>query len=211
MSVARGRIDLGGNDVRAQGPGELMTSQRKQLVDATNGNATLTAQQITAGILRRTTAAANYADIFPSADSLLQACPQLDVGDSFGFILQNTVAFTNTPTGAEGAVLGNNTAIAASLVREYLITLLGDGIRQAFTATTTNASVTVTGVPAAYMAGLAVGQGVSGTGIQANSYITSINQATNSFTLSLAATATGTPALTTFPRYSVEGVRAGTA
>lgn len=59
-------------------------------------------------------------------------------------------------------------------------------------SSTTNASVNVTGVTTA---NLAVGMGVSGTGIPANAVIARFTS-TTAFDLSLAATATGTPTLT---------------
>jgi hypothetical protein len=206
MSIVRARVDFGANDVRAQGPGDSVLDQVVSTAVTTVGNATLTAAQILTGLIERTGPTGNYADIFPSADSLLQAAPWLVVGDSFKLIKRNTVAFTDTPTGAEGVVLGTNTAMAASAVRMYLLTVLGDGVRQAVNAVTTNGSNAVTGLTAVQTAALRVGQGVTGTGIPANSYITSINQNTNSFTLNANATATGTPALTIFPRYGVQGV-----
>lgn len=210
MSIVRARIDFGANDTRAQGPGDATLDQVVATAITTVGNATLTAAQILTGLIVRTGPTANYADTFPSADSLIQTAPWLVVGDSFKLFKRNTVAFTDTPTGAEGVVLGTNTAMAASAVRQYLLTILGDGTRQSFNAATTNTSNVVTGLTATQTANLRVGQGVTGTGIPASSYITSINQNTNSFTLNANATATGTPALTSFPRYSVEGIFSAT-
>lgn len=210
MSIVRARIDFGANDVRSQGPGDATLDQVVATAVTTVGNANLTAAQILTGLIERTGPTANYADVFPSADSLIQAAPWLVVGDSFKLIKRNTVAFTDTPTGAEGVVLGSNTAMAVSSVRVYLLSILGDGARQSFNANTTNTSDVVTGLTASQAAALRVGQGVTGTGIPANSYVTSINQNSGSFTLNANATATGVPALTAFPRYGVSGVFSAT-
>lgn len=210
MPLSRGRLDLGGNDVRAQGPGDSFLDQSIITPVTTVGNATLTAAQLVSGIIRRTGPTAGYADIFPSADSLLTAVPQLGVGDSFKLNFINTVAFANTPTGAEGVVLGNNTGVALSAARQYLISILGDGVRQAFNAATTNASNVVTGLDAIAIANIRPGQGVTGTGIPANAFVTSVNQTARSFTISANATATGIPAVTSFPRYQVDGLFSAT-
>lgn len=206
MTLLRARGDLGGNDVRTQGPGDSILDQSIVLTVNNAASQNLTPQQLAAGFINRTGPTAAYADVFPSADSLLLANPQLVVGDSFKLNFRNSVAFTNTPTGAEGVVLGSNTAIAISAVRQYLISILGDGARQSFNASTTNASNIISGLDAIAIATLRVGQGVTGTGIPANSFVTSINLTNRTFTINANATATGVPALTSFPRYSVEGL-----
>lgn len=207
MSVNRSQVDLGGNNVQAQPVGARTLSQEQILSLTTADAGTLTAAMLLAGILERTGPGADYADTFPSADSLLLAQPELSVGDAFKFIHRNTVAFAMTATAGEGVVLGSNVDIASSLVREYLISILATGPRQIFQGTTVNASPIVTGIPLANAALLQVGQGVTGTGIPANAYIISINQSTGTLTLSANATASGTVALTTFARYRVNGVR----
>ena len=210
MSFIRARIDFGGNDVRAQGPGDGVLDQIVVTNITTVGNHTITAPQLTSGFINRTGPTGNYADIFPTADQLLLANPQFSIGDSFRLTKRNSVAFTDTPTAGEGCVLGANVNMAVSSVRQYLITVLGDGVRQAFNAVTTNASNLVTGLDPIAISVLRVGQGVTGTGIPANAFVTSINLNNRTFTLNANATATGAPALTSFPRYSVEGLFSAT-
>lgn len=210
MSVNRSQVDLGGNNVQAQPVGARTLSQEQIVALTTAGAGTLTAEMLLAGILNRTGPGAGYADTFPSADSLLLAQPELSVGDAFKFIHRNTVAFAMTATAGEGVVLGSSVDIAASLVREYLITILATGTRSIFQATTTNASAIVNGISLAAAALLRPGMGVSGTGITAGTYIIAVDQSTGVITLSANATATGTVAVTAFARYSVAGVRSAT-
>lgn len=210
MGFSRCQIDRGGNQINGQHVGDLVLSQASLAALTTAGAGTITPGILLAGVIQRTGPGAGYLDTFPTADSLLQAEPDLSIGDSFEILFRNTVAFAMTATASEGVVLGTNVDVAASLVRAYLITILGDGVRQSFTANTTNASPIVTGVSQAVAGQLRPGQGVTGTGIPANSFITSVNYAAGTFTLNANATATGSPALTTFPRYSLQGLYSAT-
>jgi|GEM_PF-503049 len=77
-----------------------------------------------------------------------------------------------------------------------------------FSGTTTNTSTTVTGVSAADITRIEVGQHVTGANIPANTTITSV--AANSFTLSQAATGSATSTLTTRVYESHQAVWTGT-
>lgn len=210
MSVARAQVDFGGNNVQQQPVGVQTLAQLQLIADATVGASTISVAALLAGVTQRSGPGAGYTDTFPSADSVLQAQPELGVGDSFTYMFRNTVAQAMTAGAGEGVVLGTNVDIAASLVREYLITILGIGPRQIFQGTTTNANPTITGIPLANAALLKPGQGVTGTGIAANSYIVAVNQATGTLTMNQNATASATVAVTSFPRYQVQGLRSAT-
>lgn len=207
MAVNRAQVDLGGNNVQAQPPGSRVLEQSALVADATAGASTISVLALLSGVTQRSGPAVGYNETFPSADLLLQAQPELSVGDSFSYTFRNTVAFAMTAVAGEGVVLGTNVDVAASNVREYLITILGIGPRQGFFATLTNASPIVTAVPAEIVANLKPGQGVTGTGVPAGTSIIAVNQSTRTFTMSANATASATNALTTFPRYSVQGIR----
>lgn len=206
MGFSRCQIDRGGNQVNAQAVGDLVLSQASLAALTTVGAGTITAGILLAGVIQRTGPVGAYIDTFPSADSLLLAEPDLSIGDSFEVLFRNTVAQAMTAAAAEGVVLGTNVDVAASLVRSYLITILGDGLRQSFNANTTNASAIITGLSQAVAGQLRPGQGITGTGIPANSFVTSVNYAAGTATLNANATATGTPALTSFPRYQLQGL-----
>jgi hypothetical protein len=210
MAVNRAQVDLGGNMVSAQATGSRLLKQASLVADTTAGASTISVAALLAGITQRSGPGAGYTDTFPAADLLLQAQPELSIGDSFEYIFRNTVAQAMTAGAGEGVVLGTNVDIAASLVREYLITVLGIGPRQAFFANVTNLSPTITNIPAANAAQLKVGQGVSGTNIPANSFLVAVNQSAGTATMNANATGTAAVAVTAFPRYSVQGIRTST-
>lgn len=210
MALARAQIDFGGNYVQGQRPGDTLFAGKTIASVTTAGSATLTPANITSGVINRTGPAAGFTDTFPTADSIFAAEPELDVGDSFELIYINTVAFAMTAAAGEGIVLGANVNVALSAVRKYLLTVLGDGRRQAFNAQVTNASPIITGVDALSISIIRVGQGITGTGIPANSFVTSVNTTSGSFTINANATATSNNALTTFPRIRVDGLFSAT-
>lgn len=208
MSVFRARVDLGGNNVQAQPLGARMLTQEQLIALTTAGNGTITAAMLMAGIINRSGPAAGYTDTFPSADSLLQAQPELSVGDAFRVLFRNTVAQAMTAAAGEGCVLGTSVNIAASLTRDYLVTILGTGPRQLFQGTTVNADATITGIPLDVAANIQPGQGITGTGVPANTTVISVNQALGTLEMSANATAGATVTLTTFPRYQLQGLGA---
>lgn len=206
MSVNRMQIDLGANFVRAQMPGDGVLDQTQVFPITTAGAGTLTAAAMVAGIVDRSGPAGNYNETLDTADNLMAANPQLSAGDSFEFWYRNTVAFVATLVVAEGAELVANTAVAASKVRRYLVTILANARRQVFNASTTNVSPTITGLTAAQAQTLVPGMGVSGTGISAATNVLAVNSSTGTITLTANATATGTVPLTFFPRYNIKGI-----
>ena len=203
----RASVDRGANNVQAAGPGNCVLDQTQAFPITTVGTGVLSAAGILSGIIERTGPTGAYADTLETADNLLAAAPELSAGDSFEFLVRNTVAFANTVAVAEGAELsGSNTAIAASSVRKYLLTILSNGRRSISSANTTNSSATVTGLSQAQAQAITPGMGVTGTGIPAATTVLSVNSATGTVVLSANATATGTAALTFFPRYNVKGL-----
>lgn len=207
MSVLRGQVDRGGNFVSAQMPGEVFLDQTKVYAITTAGAGTLLAAAMVSGCVERSGPAGNFNETLDTADNMMKQNPQFSPGDSFEFLYRNTVAFIATLVVAEGAELsGSNTATAASSARRYLVSILSNAARQVFNATTTNASVSVTGLTQAQAATLQPGMGVSGTGITAGTTILAVNYSTGTVTLSAVATASGTVPLTFFPRYNIKGL-----
>jgi hypothetical protein len=211
MAVFRARVDLGGNNVQSQPPGGAVLSQTLISSLTTAGAGSITVAMLLGGILNRSGPTGGYTDTFPTATDVLNAQPELSVGDSFDFIFRNTVAQAMTAAAGEGCVLGTHVDIAASLVREYLVTILGTGPRQITSGTVTNGSATVTAIPLAAAALIQPGQGVTGTNVPANTFVTAVNAATGVVTMSANATpGSGNVSLTFFPRYQLQGVRSST-
>ena len=212
MSQNRGQIDSGGNNVQKQGPGDIIMDQKKIYPITTVGAGVIPPEAILAGIILRTGPVGGYADTFPDASALLAACPMLDVGDSFEFLYINGVAQAMTAAAGTGVVLAAPTGIAASLVRRYMITILGDGLPQVFAANALNGQAVVTGMTPAQVKTLTPGMGVTGTNVPANTFIVAVNQANGTVTLSANVTGAITlGALTFFPRYELRGLYSATA
>lgn len=210
MSQNKAQVDASANNIRQQQSNEIICSMLKYIGIATAGDGAISAAALLSGIINRTGPGGAYADTLPPAADVLAAAPQLNQGDSFSLIIRNTVAFANTITTNTGMVLGSNTAIAASLVREFLFTVLSVGASQIFSADTVNADATITGLTPTQAATLSPGMGVTGTGIPASTTVIGVNSTLGTVELSANATATGTVALTFFPRIQVEGVRSST-
>jgi hypothetical protein len=119
-----------------------------------------------------------------------------------------------------GVIAGSGTlSVAASLVREYLITILNATPQQLINCATTNASAVVTFNLQANQAALPMGtvtpgMTVSGTGITAGTTVLGVTQGVGGITgvtLSANATATNNPVgLTFLPTVQFDGIRSST-
>ena len=215
MSMNTGRIDRGGNDVQKQGPGDIIMDQKKAVAVTAAATTAIPVEAILAGIIDRSGPGAGYADTWPTADAILAACPALDTGDSFEFLFINGVAFANaTAAVANSGVTVVNGGVTASLVKRFMLTVQGAGRTSIMAAELTNASAVINlaslGVSASRAATLAqqvrVGMLVTGTGIQAGTTVIAVNSVNGTVTLSLAATVTGTSAVTFTPRVEIRGL-----
>jgi hypothetical protein len=207
----RARLDAGANDVKAQMPGMAVMSQLQYENNTTVGASTLTVSSILAGVINRSGAVGAYIDTLPTVAALIAACPQLSSGDSFTFLLRNTVAQALTLAVGTGWTLGSNTAVAASLVREYLVTINSTKAAKVFTATTTNASATLSNVSEADIVDLQPGMALTGTGIGASAKIIAVNANDNTVVVDVVSTATADNiAVTANPTATIEGVRSST-
>lgn len=221
------------NDDRIQ-PGDLIATGRSLAALTTVGAGTITAAMIAAGIINRTGPTAGYTDTFDTAWNILQALagnfPQPDTvqGLSFELTFINTVAFANTvaaPTNG-GVVLGTNVNVAASLVRDYLVTINNASPPQNFYCGTTSANPTIT-LNQPYQMGtfdysnnkaygqITPGMSVYGTGIPAGATVIGLIQGqqgmVTGFTLSANATATAASvALALTPTITIQGLRSST-
>lgn len=207
----RARIDNGANDVRAQTPGDVVMSQLRYENNTTVGDSTLTVSSILGGVINRSGPIGAYADTLPTVAQLIAAAPNLSTGDSFSFIERNTVAQANTITAGTGWTLGSNTAIAASLVREFLATITSHKPVKIFTCTTANGTKLLSNVSQADCSALMPGMAVTGTGIGASAVISAISPDTGIVTVTVNSTADADNiAVTAVPTATLEGVRSST-
>ena len=209
--LARARVSNGANDVMDQPAGVRLFSQVNYENNTTVGDSTLTVSSIMAGVVNRSGPVGAYADTLPAVSAIIAACPNLSTGDTFTFILRNTVAQANTITAGTGWTLGSNTAVAASLVREFLCRITAHFPAKIFTCTTTNASAVLSNVSAADIADLQPGMVITGTGIGAASVILSVNPNAGTVTSTVVSTATADNiAVTANPTATIEGLRSST-
>jgi hypothetical protein len=197
----------------------------------TVGAGTWLGAAIASGILRRSGPVGGYTDTTDTAQNILNALagngPFASVapGTTFRMIFQNTVAQAMTFAAGRGVVAGVGTLdCAASLVREYLLTVLNSTTEVALPTNTTNASPTITFTQAWPLGTITPGMSVSGTGITAGSTVLGVTQGSvtdatgrQSFgisgaTLSANCTATSAaPVQVTFsPTIKIDSLRAGT-
>lgn len=218
-------------------PGDLMVGGENFATLTTAGAGTWTAAMIASGLLTRTGPGAGYTDTTDTADAILKALagtnpgPDAIPGSTFRFTLINTVAFLLTLAAGRGVTLGANGSnvvnVAASLVREYLFTILNNTPEFTIPCATTNAQLGVTFVLPPNMVSLPMGQAdnpqgitvtpgmvVTGTGIAANTTVAGVTQGqggVTGVTLSQNATATNNPVALTFsPNIRIDGVRSST-
>ena len=204
-------------------PGDLIIGGESVVNGAltTVGAGSWTAALITNGIIRRTGPVAGYADTTATAAQIIAALAgnmpagELLPGSTFRMLFINAVAQAMTLTLGTGVQTGLGTLdCAASLIREYLWTVLNTTPEQLLPCATTNASPTVTFVLPAGMsalpyavagqtAGVNISPGctVSGTGITAGTTVLGVTQGLGGITgvtLSANATATNNPVGLTF-------------
>lgn len=93
--------------------GDGMLTTLKTDVVATAGNLTISVSAILGGAAIFTGAAGAVAYTFPIATLLLAALPDMDIGDTYSFIVSNTAAQVATLTTAAGITLTGNVTINA--------------------------------------------------------------------------------------------------
>lgn len=211
-------------------PGDILGEGESILAGAltTVGAGTWTGAMIATGIIRRTGPVGGYTDTTDTSENILAAlrgnapAGGADVvpGTTFRLLFQNTVAQAMVLAAGTGVALGTGTTTtAASLVREYLFTVLNSTAQVLLNCATTNASAVVTfnlqpnqvSLP---MGTVTPGMTVSGTGITAGTTVLGVTMGVGGITgvtLSANATATTNPVSLTFsPTIQIDSLRSST-
>lgn len=219
-------------------PGDLLSTGGERLAAgalATAGAGTWTGAIIATGIIYRTGPVGGYTDTTDTSTNIILALlgsgsqgsgpggnSTIDVvpGTSFRLLFINTVAQALTFAAGVGVVAGTGTLdVAASLTREYLVTILNATPQILLNCATTNGSAVVTfnlTSPAVSLAmGLVTpGMTISGTGVTAGTTVLGVTQGIGGITgitMSANATATTNPVgLTFLPTVRFDSLRAGT-
>ena len=200
----------------------------------TVGAGSLTAALVTASILRRTGPVGGFADTFDTSQNIVNAVSGNNAvataagttfgslyvppnvpqpGASYRWLYINGVAqaMTAAVTTNGGVILGTNVNVAASLWREYLITLVNTTLSSTAIGTFNNANGVVTGLTLAQTQLITPGQVVSSAGnVTAGTTVLSVQQGTG-FTMSANGLANATASVTLMPQVQVQGLRSGTA
>lgn len=220
---------------RRAGPGDVLALGGNLSAGAlaTVGDGTWTGALIATGIIRRTGPTGDYSDTTDTAANILTAlagngwAAEVVAGQSFRLLVQNTVAYVATLVAGTGVTLGTGTTtIAASLVREYILSVLNASPPLTLNCNTTNSSATVTfNLPTGMVAlpigpspladNVTTGMIVSGTGITAGTTVIGVTQGVGGITgvtLSANATATssGGVSLTFGPNIRIDSLRSST-
>ena len=204
-------------NVRAQGmtrpaaPGDLLALGEKIATLTTAGSGTITAAQLSSGILIRTGPTGAYTDTTCTAALLMAALPDASPGDTFRFRHTNTVAYKMTLAGGTGCTLGTvpATTIEASVWKDYLVTLTNTTPATTVTCTIVNGTKVITGMTLAQTSAISVGQLVTGTGAGASAVVLSIQPGTG-VTVDVNSSADNTAASLTFsPTYRIDAITMG--
>ena len=195
----------------------------------TVGAGTLTGALIAGGIINRTGPVGAFIDTPATASQILTALGIGSVsgqggglgdatpGATFRLMYRNTVAFAMTfQTGIEGLEYGSNLDVAASLVREYLVTLKNLTPRASISSGTTNAGFAITFDTAQPMGSVTPGMAVTGTGIGAAAVVVGVTNngagTLSGATVSVASTATAASGVAVLfsPVVRFDGLRSAT-
>lgn len=205
-------------------PGDAISGTEVRSTLSTAGAGTITAAQITNGILVRTGPSAGFVDTTATAAEIISQLlanqqylgggaqtPQgIDRGLTLRLRYLNTVAYAATLAAGTGVDLMGNTGVNSLSVKEFLLTIKNGTPQQVLAGNTTSASTSVGGLTAAQLQNLTPGMLVSGTGIPGGASVASQNLNGN-LVLSTAATATGSAVALTFnPNVELLGLGQGT-
>lgn len=209
--LARPAVYIGGFGAPAAG-GRPYLDQKGIQVNATNGNATLTAMNLLTGVLNRTVVGAPFTDTWPTADSLIAAIENPQIGDSWLTWYRNAVAFAMTFAAGTGIVSGIGTLnCAASSSKLYLHTILSTKRSTILVATTLNASGVLSNLTNAQIATIEPGMGATGVGIGASAVVLGVTPSDSpigaTVTLSVVSTASADNIpVSFFPRVQVDAL-----
>ncbi len=214
-------------------PGDLSVAGESILAGAlaTAGAGTWTGALIATGIIRRTGPVGGYTDTTDTAANILAALAGSGAaadavpGTSWRMLFINTVAQAMTYAGGIGVRSGTGTLdTTASLVHEYLWTILNNSPPVTLSCNTTNASAAVTFVfpsgvtgwpigPAPNAINITSGMTISGTGVTAGTRVLQATQGpggVTGVTMDANATATGVASLLFSPTLLIDSLRQST-
>jgi hypothetical protein len=204
---------------RAVQVGDLLAGGERLTPIANAAGVTITANNLLGGIINRTLNAGPVTDTFDNAINMISQIlagifrgtgtntPRgFQQGTTFRVLYINSGAGVVTFAAGTNVTLTNMGTLAATSVREMLITLANTNDASIAPANTTNASAVITGMSTRDTQRVSTGMAVSGTGIPGGATVLSVQPGVG-VTLSANATATGSlVALTFSPVITVTGL-----
>jgi hypothetical protein len=103
----------GGVPERLRAGGGLLANIQPSIV-ATNADMTMTVAQMAGGMVQYSSFSAGRAVTTPTAALILAAAPDMDIGDSFSFIVSAVAAFAATWVAGVGVTLAGRATTPAS-------------------------------------------------------------------------------------------------
>lgn len=188
-------------------PAGIRLYDQRILAAVDGANQAIPVSALIAGIVNRTGSGGATADSLPTVTSILAALPELTRGDSLFFSIRMPDANAITLTVGTGMTAVGTVNVAASNIRDYLLTLTSDNKQTVIIpCTTTNTSVTLSGFTEAQLKNVGVGMAVTGTGIGAAAKVAAINLTAKTVTVTVASTATADNIAVTFtPQMDILG------
>jgi hypothetical protein len=173
---------------RRVAPGDIMLGGEQAQSLTTVGAGTLTAALLLSGIINRTGPVGAFNETTDTAANIIAAMvantqfqgsgaitPQgIQPGTTWRLRYINGVAFVATLVAGTGVTLVGTTTVAASSIKEFLLTVTNGTPTQIYAANQVTGTAVITGLSAAQTQNLTVGMAVTGTNIAASSVIASI-------------------------------------
>ncbi len=205
-------LDDGGMQRKIQ-PGDTVVSGEIFPAAVVTTATTITGAILSSGWYNRALAA-NGTDTVDTAANIIAAIAQglgytgVQPGTAWRFTIYNGAAFTDTvAASANSGVTVTAGAIAASSVKEFIVTVVNGTPTRTVAVVSTNGSAVLTGIATADLAALTVGMVVTSatSGLQGTTII-AINTAGNSVTMSGNANATAAVTPTFSPVLTLQGI-----
>jgi hypothetical protein len=125
MSFLRNQVSSTKEMVRPARQGDGMLSHFSPAVVATDANATMTVTQMAGGFVQYTGFTAGRTITTPTAALFLAANPDMDIGDSYAFIVSTVNAFAVTWAAGTGVTIAGRTTVPASSYSIVVVTRTG--------------------------------------------------------------------------------------
>jgi hypothetical protein len=124
MGFSRAQLRSGGL-VKDGRPGDGLVAHLSEFTQNADSNQVISVSAINAGLYIRGGMTAGRTDTTDTAAAIIAANPDMDINDSFVWLVSVTVAFALTLGAGAGVTLLGNSSVAANGFRMYVVTRTG--------------------------------------------------------------------------------------